>query len=660
MEGLKTLMKKFIKKFKRKLKKKIKKFVKRVMKKMLEWYREDQILSYNVPMNKKEKRNYTQKYGHYLLDKRGELTVEKKKEILGEIFERRLGYKISWSGPRTFNAKIMWLKLNYQNPLITRCSDKFAVKSYVDEVIGEGHVVPTIDWWTNPDDIDFSKLPDKFALKVNWSSGFNIIVKDKSKINEAQIREKLRKWIQPSQNSYYQMFNWGYKHMSPVIYAEEYISEVGDSDQVFDYKFFCYNGVCKNLFITTDRFSEKTYNWFDRDFNELPFTYGEAGKTPGGVEKPKHFEEMIAYAEQLAKPFPFVRVDFYEIGDKVLVGEMTFYSGGGILKFTPRKWDIELGKLIELPEPMYFDELRQYEKIPPKEAYKLEDKISLAEKQHYCEQKGFAQLHYWPNLTKPTSYNEKLIWLALHYKNPIIARGTDKWEMKQLVKEQVGEEYVVPPIGVYEDINDIDFASLPEKFVVKSTAGWANKQVKIVKKKDYLNEDVFKASIAEWLYPWNTYYYNNMCITDEKITPRIIIEELLGDGESAVIDYKFYCSFGEAMFGLVVADRTSKTQSRAFVDVNTWEVLPFRRRGVHKASKVAKPENLDKMIEICKTLSKDIPLVRIDFYEDEGQLYVGEMTFSPGLFLRLEPVEWDYKLGELIDLEKIEPKYLEF
>ncbi len=300
----------------------------------------------------------------------------------------------------------MWLKLNYQNPLITQCSDKFSVKSYVDDILGPGHTVPTIDWWTDPDDIDFDKLPDRFALKVNWSSGFNIIVPDKSKIDEAAIREQLRKWIRPSQNSYFQMFNWGYRHMSSVIYAEEYISEVGDSSQVFDYKFFCYNGVCKNLFITTDRFTKKTYNWFDRDFNELPFTYGKAGKTEGGVQKPLHYEQMIAYAEQLAKPFPFVRVDFYDIGDRVIVGEMTFYSGGGILKFTPPEWDAELGKLIQLPEPMYFDNLRHYEELSPKEAYMMEPRITVSDKQRYCEQKGFAQLHYWPNLTAPETYNE--------------------------------------------------------------------------------------------------------------------------------------------------------------------------------------------------------------------------------------------------------------
>ena len=628
------------------------------MYKLIRIYREDggRISGGVISSNK----NYTQKYGHYLLDRRKQLTIKKKQEILDEIFERRLGYPMDWKNPQTFNQKIMWMKLFYQNPLITRCSDKFAVKGYVDEVIGEGHVVPTIEWWTNPDDIDFDTLPNQFALKVNWSSGFNIIVKDKSQIDEDEIREQLRKWIRPNQNSFYQMFNWGYRNMSPVIYAEEYISEVGDADQVYDYKFFCYNGKCKNMFITTDRFSNKTYNWFDRDFNELPFTYGEAGKTPGGVEKPKHYEKMVELAEKLAKPFPFVRVDFYEIGDKIMVGEMTFYSGGGILKFTPSEWDLELGKLIELPDPMYFSDIREYENMDPQRAFMMEEKLSIKDKQHYCEQKGAAQLFYWPNLKEPKSYNEKLLWLALHYKNPIIRQCTDKWEMKKYVNEKVGAEFVVPGIGVYEDVNDIDWDALPNSFVVKSTAGWGNKQVRIVKNKKTTNKDVVFAGISDWLYPWNTYYYQNMCITDEVIKPRIIIEELLGDGESDLVDYKFYCSYGEAKFALVVADRSSKNQSRAFVDANTWKTLPFKRRGVHKAAVAQKPENYDEMMRLCQELSKDLPMVRVDFYEENGQVYVGEMTFSPGLFLRLEPVEWDYKLGELIDLERIPEENLEF
>ncbi len=599
---------------------------------------------------------YQQKYQHYLYAVTGRLTQSRKKKILSEIFERNVGYELNWDDPQTFNEKIAWLKLNYQNPLITTCCDKFAVKSYVSEVIGEEHVVPNIAWWTHPEDIDFDALPDKFALKVNWSSGFNIIVKDKSTIDEDAIRAQLADWIKSYKNSYYQMFNWGYKYMSPVIYAEEYISEVGDSSQVFDYKFFCYNGVCKNLFITTDRFTNKTYNWFDRDFNELPFTYGKAGKTKGGVEKPKHFEEMVAFAEKLAKPFPFVRVDFYEVGDRIMVGEMTFYSGGGILAFHPEEWDRKIGELIELPQPVSFDALRTFEQPSPREAYTMEKSLTVAEKQHFCERKGFAQLHYWPNLKNPKTYNEKIIWLALHYTNPLVAQCTDKFGMKEYVREVLGEEYVVPEIGVYTDVNDIDWNALPESFVIKSTAGWGNKQVILVKNKLYYGEDMLRASVAEWLYPWNTYYYQNMCITDEKVVPRILIEEMLVDSENPdlrINDYKLYCSFGKVKYALIVSGRGTDVETRTFVDVDTWEPLPVRRRGENRSSKVARPAGFDEMLSAAEKLSKDFPLLRADFYEVDGRVYVGEMTFHPGMFLKLEPVEWDEKMGDFIDLGKI-------
>ena len=170
------------------------------------------------------------------------LTTKKKIQILKQHFKRRVGYDLNIENPRTFNEKIAWSKLYYQNPLITKCCDKFAVKDYVDETIGKGHVVPTIKYWDNPDDIDFDLLPDKFVLKVNWSSGYNIIVPDKSKLDYDETRRKLKQWMKPDRNAYYQFFNWGFKHMKPVVYAEEYIEQV--DGQVYDYKFFVFMTKC--------------------------------------------------------------------------------------------------------------------------------------------------------------------------------------------------------------------------------------------------------------------------------------------------------------------------------------------------------------------------------------------------------------------------------
>lgn len=266
-----------------------------------------------------------------------------------KIFMEKLGYKPDFDNPKTMNEKIFWMKLNYHDPLVTTCCDKFKMKEYVRSKIGDGFTVPVIDSFKTADDIDFNKLPSRFVLKVNWSSGFNIVVKDKKDLDIKKTKQKISKWISPEQNSYYQAFNWGYKNMKPVIYAEEYIEQI--DGQLYDYKFYCSNGKAKFLFISTDRFSGQgvTYDFFDMNFNRLDLTYGGRSNSTEPLKKPKSFDDMIRYAEILSEPFPFVRVDFYEIEGRPYVGEMTFYSGGGILPFEPASWDYTLGEYIDLP-----------------------------------------------------------------------------------------------------------------------------------------------------------------------------------------------------------------------------------------------------------------------------------------------------------------------
>ena len=664
-----------------------------------------------------------------------ELTEEKKIEILKTHFKNRVGYDLNLENPRTFNEKIMWSKLYYQNPLVTQCSDKFAVKEYVRKTIGEEYFVPNIGVWEDPDDIDFDSLPDQFVLKVNWSSGYNIIVHDKSKLDIEQTRAQLKKWLKPDRNAYYQFFNWGFKHQKPVVYAEEYLEQI--AGQVYDYKFFTFSGTVKALFIATERNTQGslTFDFFDRDFNSMPFTYGGTHHADPLPEKPKNYNKMIELAEKLAKPFPFVRVDFYEVGDRIYLGEMTFYSGGGLLSFDPVEYDYMFGQWYQLPEKMITDrepaflsarvaikkltdKLKQklhrvrgkiirhdkinkrhyitlfglirfpltihkernfryvtvngiqmkykrevpkaineaelpapeFEALSPRIAYIMEDKITLEMKKHYCEQKAFKQMHYFPNLDDPKSFNEKLLWLALYYKNPIHAVASDKAKAKQWVAERIGSEYVVPLIGAYSNVNDIDFDALPDKFVMKANEGWGADEVIIVNGKSKYNIDHLKALAASWLYPWSSYYYFNMCITDEKPErPLVVFEEFLEGGSKYLDDYKFYCCNGKVKFALIVKERGSRNQTRTFVDAD-YNVLPVQRAGKFSSKAPEKPINYEKMIELAEILAKEIPFVRIDFYNLDGKIYVGEMTFTPGLFLRFEPKEWDFRLGEYLDL----------
>ncbi len=666
------------------------------------------------------------------------LTEEKKIEILKEHFERRVGYPLNIENPRSFNEKIMWSKLYYQNPLITTCCDKYAVKEYVKQVIGEEYIVPNIAAWESPKDIDFDRLPDQFVLKVNWSSGYNIICPDKSKMDKEDALRKLDLWMKPDRNAYYQFFNWGFKHQKPVVYAEKYLEQI--DGQVYDYKFFTFNGKVKMMFIATDRMDGNlTHDFFDRDFNPLPFTYGAIPHADPLPPKPKHFEKMIELAEKLAEPFPFVRVDFYELGDEIKLGEMTFYPGGGILPFDPEEWDYKIGEWYQLPEKLITDKKGAFYKtrvgvvrvgrkikngirkvrgkivrhdviskkhyftlfgairfpmsyhtengkryvtfsglqikyrkakplvrkqswladpefkpLEPRMAFMMEDKITYEMKKHYCEQKAYKQLKYFPNLDNPKSFNEKLLWLALNYKNPHHKVASDKARAKDWIAERVGEEYVVPMIGTYSNVNDIDFKTLPNQFVIKANEGWGADEVILVKDKRQYDIDKLKAHASSWLYPWSSYYYNNMCITDEKPErPLVVIEEYLEhEGSKYLDDYKFYCCNGKVKFALIVNERGSKNQSRTFVDAD-WNVLPVRRAGKFSDTAPEKPENLDKMFELAEILCKEVPFVRIDFYNLDGKIYVGEMTFTPGMFLRFEPKEWDFKLGDYLDLTEV-------
>ncbi len=590
---------------------------------------------------------------NYRLEKKGALTDEYKEALLAKVFEKQHGYKMNFRNPQTFNEKLMWMKVYYQEPLITKCCDKFAVKDYVANVIGPEYAVPTIKSWTNAGQINFDELPDRFVLKVNWSSGYLKIVKDKSELDEDATRRQFAKWIKPYRNSYYQTFNWGYKNMPPIIFAEEYIEQA--NEQVYDYKFFCFNGRVDSLFIATDRQDKSrptTFDFYDADFKPLDITYGGHAHVKTPHEKPANFEKMKELAAKLSKPFPFVRVDFYDLGDRVYVGEMTFYSGGALLSFEPVEWDKIYGDKIRLPDKVLQNTEDYFDPLSPKEAYMMEKRITPVMQRMYCMQKAYAQLGYLPDLDEPKSFNEKIIWLALNYKNPDIRVAADKFAAKEYIASRIGGEYVVPLLGAYRDVAQIDFSALPNKFVAKSNCGWGSDQVIIVTDKSTYCIDHLKVMMTTWLYPWCTYYYQNMCITDEKIEPMIVIEELLEDEEGgSVDDYKFYCCNGEPRFALVVSDRKARAQTRTFVDMD-WNCIPVMRKGKKTAAHPKKPARLKEMKRLCRKLAKDFPLVRIDFYEVNGRVYVGEMTFTPGMFLGFKPIEMDYKLGEYLDLSE--------
>ncbi|MBQ2886926.1 MAG: glycosyl transferase [Alphaproteobacteria bacterium] len=281
---------------------------------------------------------------NYLNDDK--LTTADKKRMIQSRFYNELGYYPNIDNPKTLNEKIQWLKLYYDNPLITIGCDKYRVKEYISKTIGDEYVVKLLGVYDDADEINFDKLPEKFALKVNDNTGFNIIVNKKEDLNIPVTRCRLNNWVQPWKNCYYASFYLGYKNVVPKIIAEEYLDIPNNSKE---YKIFCFNGKADFVLIELDYFgADPKRAFYDRNFKETEFKFGKMPKVSLN-EKPKNFDKMIQLADKLAAPFPFVRVDFYDINGKIYFGELTFYSGGGFSHISPKEWDEKLGNKLQLP-----------------------------------------------------------------------------------------------------------------------------------------------------------------------------------------------------------------------------------------------------------------------------------------------------------------------
>jgi len=258
------------------------------------------------------------------------------------------GYWPNLRNPRTFNEKIQWLKLQYRDNLVTTCADKYRVREYVRSTIGEEHLIPLLGTYGRAEDIDFESLPEQFVLKTNHGSGQNIVCRDKRVLDREDTRRKLSEWMRPESNHYWYSYEWGYKNIEPKIVCEEYIEQ--ENGELPDYKFFCFNGNVRLAYVCSDRLSGSLkVDYCDPEWNRLPFWrgYPNAETFP---PPPDHLAEMIRLAEKMSVPFPFVRVDLYEVGDKILFGEMTFYPGNGTDPFNPGEWDATFGDMISLPK----------------------------------------------------------------------------------------------------------------------------------------------------------------------------------------------------------------------------------------------------------------------------------------------------------------------
>lgn len=262
-------------------------------------------------------------------------------------FRLCMGYTLDLDHPQTFNEKLQWLKLHDRKIEYTRMVDKAEVKKYVANIIGEDYLIPTLGVYDKPEDIDFDVLPNQFVLKTTHDSGGVFICRNKSTFDKESAIRKLKKRLK--RNVFWYTREWPYKNVKPRIIAEKYIGDEINGE-LRDYKYFCFNGKVKALFIASDRMKkgeETKFDFFDENFNHLPFINGHpnAEVTP---QKPVHFEEMKKLAGKLSNGIPHVRVDFYEVNNKVYFGEMTFFHWSGFTPFVPEVWDKKFGELLNL------------------------------------------------------------------------------------------------------------------------------------------------------------------------------------------------------------------------------------------------------------------------------------------------------------------------
>lgn len=272
------------------------------------------------------------------------------KTVLKILWWVRTGKKLNLDKPITFNEKLQWLKLNNRDSKLTSMVDKFRVREYVAKTIGEDHLISLIAVWDKPDEIDFDALPDQFVLKCNHNAGVGLcICRDKSSLNQRQAKKKLEKGL--SQNFYYSSREWAYKDVQRKIICEKYMEDASGNG-LRDYKFFCFNGTAKFIYLSEglENHNTASISFYDLDGNEMPFHRQDYKTFDHKPEMPDNLNEMIETANTLATDIniPFVRIDLYSIKSKVYFSEMTFYPNSGYIPFDPEEWDATLGTWIQL------------------------------------------------------------------------------------------------------------------------------------------------------------------------------------------------------------------------------------------------------------------------------------------------------------------------
>lgn len=259
-------------------------------------------------------------------------------------FKRKLNLK----DPKRFTEKMQWYKLYYRNPLMVQCADKYMVRQYVKEkglayILNELYAV-----YDEPKNIDFATLPDRFVLKLSNGSGTNLICRNKSEIDKAEVVHQFRQFKFRAKADAGR--EWPYMKAKSVIVAEKLLEdEQHMNNAVNDYKIFCFNGKPEYVICISNRYTDKCNHLVYTTDWEKVNVVSEGADLTGDEPRPENLAEMLRIAEKLSADFPFARIDLYSLEGKIYFGEITFFPWSGYMEFEPDSFDFELGKRFVLP-----------------------------------------------------------------------------------------------------------------------------------------------------------------------------------------------------------------------------------------------------------------------------------------------------------------------
>lgn len=267
------------------------------------------------------------------------------KKCLELMFRLKQGRKLDLKNPKTYNEKLQWIKLYYKDDRMSKCGDKYLVRSYVESMGCEDTLNNLLWSGFDPEEIPFDELPEKFVIKTTHGSGFNIICKDKNSLDREATIKKLKKWLKVKYLKCYGE-HW-YRVEKPRVIIESFLENT-DGTPLYDYKFFCFNGEPKYVYVDTWKDGAHHINMYDINFNLLKEVSLGYPRDFSNITPPENYEELKAIAIKLASDFPHVRVDLYSVNKKVYFGEMTFSKGAGFDKILPAEFEREMGDCINL------------------------------------------------------------------------------------------------------------------------------------------------------------------------------------------------------------------------------------------------------------------------------------------------------------------------